>query len=130
MPNLSTGLAYADDVCGDDAKITWTATFTGVARVIVNQFACTTNSTATTMVYRSVGPVPPVNDNCSGAYALSTATSCSPVSGTTENATQSLLLFHAMDLQALQVLMFGTLLLLITQPLQLLLLVLQILMPL
>lgn len=87
---LATGLAYSDDVCGDDAKITWTATFTGVARVMVNQFSCTTNSTATTLVYRSVGPVPPVNDNCSGAYALSTATSCSPVTGTTENATQSL----------------------------------------
>lgn len=87
---LATGLAYADDVCGDDAKITWTATFSGVARVKVNQFACTTNTTASTLVYRSVGPVPPVNDNCSGAYALSTATSCSPVTGTTQNATQSL----------------------------------------
>jgi predicted RNase H-like HicB family nuclease len=87
---LATGLAYADDVCGDDAKITWTATFTGVARIMVNQYACTTNSTGTTLVYRSVGPVPPVNDNCSGAYALSTATTCSSVSGTTQNATQSL----------------------------------------
>ncbi|MGE0637639.1 MAG: T9SS type A sorting domain-containing protein [Bacteroidia bacterium] len=87
---LATGLAYADDVCGDDAKITWTATFTGVARIKVNQFNCATNTTNSTLVYRSVGPVPPVNDECSGAYALSTATSCSPVTGTTENATQSI----------------------------------------
>ncbi len=87
---LATSLAYSDDVCGDDAKISWTATFTGVARVKVNQLSCTTNNSATTLVYRSVGPLAPVNDNCSGAYALSTATTCSTVSGTTENATQSL----------------------------------------
>jgi len=86
----ATGLAYSDDVCSDDAKLNWTATFTGVARVIVNQYNCATNSTATTLVYRSVPPPAPVNDDCGGALALSPSPSCTPVTGTTLNATQSL----------------------------------------
>jgi hypothetical protein len=32
-------------------------------------------------------PQPPVNDNCSGATALTPAPTCNPISGTTENAT-------------------------------------------
>ncbi len=88
--NLATGLAYSDDVCGDDAKINWTATFSGVARVMVNQFSCATNSIGTTMVYRSVGPTPPVNDECAGALELSPSTVCTPITGTVANATQSM----------------------------------------
>ncbi len=89
--NLATGLAYADDVCDvDDAKISWTATFTGVARVKANQYNCATNSTASTLVYRSVGATPPVNDNCAGAIDLSPATTCNALTGTVANATQSM----------------------------------------
>jgi Secretion system C-terminal sorting domain len=83
----NAGLCYSDDLCtGSDAKIRWTATYTGFARTRVNVYNCSTNSTNTTLVWRVVPPPPP-NNNCSGATAL---TSGSPsASGTTNSATQS-----------------------------------------
>ena len=48
-------LVYEDDVCGDDAKITWIATFTGTVRVHLTEYNCQTNSTNTTLMYRSIG---------------------------------------------------------------------------
>ncbi|MEI7662731.1 MAG: CARDB domain-containing protein [Bacteroidota bacterium] len=49
-------LGYSDDECGTgfDATITWTATFTGQVRVLINEFDCQTNSTQTTLAYRQV----------------------------------------------------------------------------
>jgi hypothetical protein len=48
-------IAYENDVCGDDAKITWTSTITGTVRVHVTEFSCQTNSTNTTLVYKKQG---------------------------------------------------------------------------
>jgi hypothetical protein len=48
-------LCYSDDVCGAQdlqAKILWTATYTGEARVQVNEYNCTNNSLSHTMVWR------------------------------------------------------------------------------
>ncbi|MDD2636496.1 MAG: GEVED domain-containing protein, partial [Bacteroidales bacterium] len=70
----SVKYCYSDDVQNLNAKITWTATFTGQVRVLVNEYNCGTNSTATTLVWRCVscGTVdPPANDDCSGAISLS-----------------------------------------------------------
>jgi hypothetical protein len=54
LRNHSNGnyIAYSDDVCGLDAKITWTATFTGQVRVLVNQYYCQENSTSTILTYK------------------------------------------------------------------------------
>ncbi|MDD4149628.1 MAG: GEVED domain-containing protein [Bacteroidales bacterium] len=68
-----TQYCYSDDVQNLNAKITWTATFTGQVRVLVNEYSCGTNSTATTLVWRCVssGVInAPANDNCSGAVSL------------------------------------------------------------
>jgi len=57
--NPGTPICYSDDYCtGFDAKIRWTATFTGTVRVQVNVFNCGTNSTLTALVWRcaSCGP--------------------------------------------------------------------------
>jgi hypothetical protein len=83
----NTGLCYSDDLCtGSDAKIQWTATYTGFARTRVNVYNCGTNTTNTTLVWRVV-PSAPSNNNCSAATLL---TSGSPAaSGNTNNATQS-----------------------------------------
>ncbi|MFN5318516.1 MAG: hypothetical protein ACK5CY_06720, partial [Bacteroidia bacterium] len=90
--NTVIALDYQDDICGDDAKITWTATFTGVAFVQVNQFDCTTNATNTTLVCRftpgSTGN-PPANDNCINATNVGVGTFCSGTAGTLTNATGS-----------------------------------------
>ena len=87
--NTSVALAYADNTCGDDAKITWTATFSGQVYVLVNQANCTTNSTSTTVVYRrsSAAGGAPANDNCAGATIVPVGINCSPVNATLQGAT-------------------------------------------
>lgn len=42
-------LAYNDDFCGLQSSITWTATFTGVVRVLVDKFSCTDQSSCMTL---------------------------------------------------------------------------------
>ena len=49
-------LAYNDDGgCGDDAKITWTATFTGTVKLITSISGCGTNTTSSTLRYMYTG---------------------------------------------------------------------------
>ncbi len=63
----SVKYCYSDDVQNLNAKIQWTATFTGKVRVLVNQYNCQTNSTSTTLVWRcgSCGVInAPANDEC------------------------------------------------------------------
>jgi hypothetical protein len=45
-------IAYSDDFCGDDAKITWTATFTGQVKVVTTVYGCGTNSISSTLRYK------------------------------------------------------------------------------
>ncbi|HRD54747.1 MAG TPA: hypothetical protein PKY96_19085, partial [Flavobacteriales bacterium] len=70
--DLDAILCYSDDLCGDDAKIRWTATFTGFVKTRVMQYNCVTNSTNTTLVWRceSCGP-PPAGSNCANPIAIS-----------------------------------------------------------
>jgi hypothetical protein len=55
----NTALCYSDDVCGTDAKIQWTATYTGYVRTKVNEYNCNTNLTSTTLVWRMSDPGTP-----------------------------------------------------------------------
>jgi hypothetical protein len=54
LRNFSTGafLAYSDDYCGDDAKIIWTATYTGTVKLVTTVSGCGTNSTNTKLRYK------------------------------------------------------------------------------
>jgi hypothetical protein len=54
LRNNTTGLfiAYSDDACGDDAKIIWTATFTGTVKLVTTVSGCGTNTTNTKLRYR------------------------------------------------------------------------------
>lgn len=45
-------IAYSDDACGDDAKIIWTATFTGQVKLVTTLYGCGTNSTNSTLRYK------------------------------------------------------------------------------
>ncbi|QQS27914.1 MAG: HYR domain-containing protein [Sphingobacteriales bacterium] len=48
-------LCYNDDLCGLSSKIRWTATYTGIARVLVTQWSgglCLSNFSFTTLVWR------------------------------------------------------------------------------
>ncbi len=45
-------IAYSDDYCGDDAKIIWTATFTGTVKLVTTVYGCGTNTTSTSLRYK------------------------------------------------------------------------------
>jgi len=45
-------IAYSDDYCGDDAKIIWTATFTGTVKLVTTVYGCGTNTTNTKLRYK------------------------------------------------------------------------------
>lgn len=83
-------ICYSDDFSGILPKINWTATSTTTVRVLVTQYYCATNCTATTLRWRCASPV---NDNCSGATLLTVyGSSCGgatngDVSGATESLT-------------------------------------------
>lgn len=49
-------LAYNDDFCSYNPKITWTANFTGVVRLIVTEYGCWSNIDCSQVMYRQVGP--------------------------------------------------------------------------
>lgn len=46
-------LDFSDDVCGDDARISWTADFTGGVKVIISKSDCQAGSDPTTLAYKS-----------------------------------------------------------------------------
>ncbi|HOI86821.1 MAG TPA: CARDB domain-containing protein, partial [Lentimicrobium sp.] len=50
-------LAYDNNNCGDDAKITWTATFTGQVKLVTTVSGCVTNTTSATLRYRRLAKV-------------------------------------------------------------------------
>jgi PKD repeat protein len=68
--NLSSSLAYNDDFCSSASEISWTATFTGVARVLVSQYNCATNTSSATLVYRKNAAAVPTVQDCLGAIPL------------------------------------------------------------
>jgi hypothetical protein len=83
-------LCYSDDICGDDAKIGWTATFTGQVRVKVSRYNCLTNTTNTTLRWRcaSCGPPPPVGPCLTATYGQFPAATFTPgCTGTAQDIT-------------------------------------------
>jgi len=52
-------ICYADDVCGADPKILWTATFTGQVRVLIYGYPCAAVSANHTVRWRCVSCGPP-----------------------------------------------------------------------
>ncbi len=61
-------LGYNDDACGVQSSITWTATFTGQLRVLIDQwsllFPCGTNSSCATLTVTCATPVVPPPGGC------------------------------------------------------------------
>ncbi|MBM3435902.1 MAG: T9SS type A sorting domain-containing protein, partial [Bacteroidetes bacterium] len=54
LRNKSTDayITYSDDYCGDDAKIIWTATFTGQVKLVVTKYNCLTGTVSTKVRYK------------------------------------------------------------------------------
>lgn len=87
----STGggsLGYNDDGCGTQSTVTWTATFTGVLWVLVDQYSCANNTTCIPLnITCGAAPPPLSNDNPCNAIPLTVGTTCSYTSATTAGAT-------------------------------------------
>ena len=49
-------LGYNDDACGLQSSITWTATFTGQLRVLVDRFNCTNHNVCSTLTIQCTPP--------------------------------------------------------------------------
>ncbi len=78
-------LAYNDDGCGAQSTVTWTATFTGSVRVLVDQYNCTSNTTCMTL--NASCTAPGSGSGCTtasyGLYPSSTYTpTCNGIGGT------------------------------------------------
>jgi len=63
-------LAYSDDACGDDAKIVWTATFTGVVKLVTTVYGCGTNTTNTTLRYKLTAKEAEFDAPAANVYAV------------------------------------------------------------
>ena len=65
-------IAYSNDDCGDDAKITWTATFTGTVKVVTTKYNCATNSVNTKLAYKKLAKEGeyPVNEMVADEFSV------------------------------------------------------------
>ena len=83
--DTNAALCYSDDLCGAHAKILWTATFTGVVRVYVHKYSCTTLSSSHTVRWRCASCGPAYNP-CSPTIAAAACGTTQVASFTTTNA--------------------------------------------
>ncbi len=78
-------LAFNDDACGTQSSITWTATFTGQVRLLMDQTAACNNTTICTSVHISCSTAAPTNDLICNATPLPVNASCSNLSPSPTN---------------------------------------------
>jgi hypothetical protein len=72
-------LAWSNDACGNQSSVTWTATFTGVVRVLMDRGGnCSHTGNNCTPVRITCSSPPPNNEPC-GAIALSVNAGCTPL---------------------------------------------------
>ncbi len=73
----STQLSYSDDACGMQSSITWTASYTGTARILISQYSCNHDQLSTATLAYKVTPKTGsycITDNAS--YILSGGKTC------------------------------------------------------
>ena len=89
----STGggaLGYNDDGCGLQSTVTWTATFTGVLWILVDQYSCANNTTCIPLnVTCAVAPPPAPGDEPCTATVLTVNTTCTSATATSAGATNT-----------------------------------------
>jgi hypothetical protein len=85
-----SSLASNDNACGTASRISWTATFSGNLRVLLDKNNCGHDTIfAPLSVSFDSLPQPPSNDDCATAQFLSPNIDCIDVAATTKNATPS-----------------------------------------
>lgn len=80
-------LGYDGNACGNQSSITWTATFNGAVRILVNRQRpwtdCDDSNSCTPVTISCTGP--PANDDPCGAIALTVGTACNGLSQAPSN---------------------------------------------
>ncbi|MFM7663673.1 MAG: hypothetical protein ACKO68_04000, partial [Bacteroidota bacterium] len=84
-------IAYNDDYQGTlQSYISWTASYTGTARIHLHLYSCQSNSTCSNIRFKVTAPVAPApaNNNCANATPLTPSAVCNLTNGTTAGATE------------------------------------------
>ena len=84
----ATEIVYADDICGTNASINWTATFTGTIRILISQYNCVHDLTSNvTLAYRMVANTGNYCLNGNASYQTIGGQSCIQLTPETNNQT-------------------------------------------
>jgi uncharacterized protein YjdB len=84
-------IAYNDDYqATTQSYISWTASYTGTARIHLHEYPCLSNSTCSNIRYKVTAPVgpAPANNNCANATPMTPSAVCNLTNGTTAGATE------------------------------------------
>ena len=85
-------LGYNDDFCGLQSTVTWTASFTGQLRVLIDRYYCTNNAICAGLTITCAAGAPPLtnNDPC-GAIPVSVTSQCAFTTYSNVGATNSVM---------------------------------------
>jgi hypothetical protein len=88
-------IAYNDDYQSTaQSYISWTANYTGTARIHLHEYLCLSNSICSNIRFKVTTPGgggSPANNNCANATPLTPSAVCNLTSGTTAGATEELI---------------------------------------
>jgi hypothetical protein len=83
-------LGYNDDFCGLQSTVSWTASFTGQLRVLVDRYVCTNNAVCAPLTITcAAGPPPLTNNDPCGAIPVSVTSQCAFTTYTNVGASNS-----------------------------------------
>lgn len=84
----ATQIVYADDICGTNASINWTATFTGTIRILISKYNCVHDLTSNvTLAYKMVANTGNYCLNGSASYQTIGGQSCIQLTPETSDQT-------------------------------------------
>jgi hypothetical protein len=83
-----TEIVYSDDVCGTNASINWTASFTGTIRILISKYNCVHDLTSTvTLAYKMVANTGSYCLNGNASYQTIGGQSCIQLTPETNDQT-------------------------------------------
>lgn len=68
--NIGVSVGYNDDFCGLQSQITWTATYTGILNVLIDQYFCMSNFSCADLTISCCSTNNPSPSDCMGAITI------------------------------------------------------------